>query len=494
MKKIDVLWLLEHKAREMEIACAVKSLVQDRYGLEITIRNMYFHAKEVMEKYVPRVVVFPYFYRASDAIIRDYIQIWPGTTHFNLAMEQVHYKAHLLMKAPGDDFTRRRVIHHAWGDFYKNYLVESGVPAEHVFVNGNPVYQLYKKPYNEYFMQRAQLAQNNGLDPAKKWVFIPENYKWAFFSDVKLQASANRGGNLEEHIMMRTFCRESLAQLLRWCNEAGKNDDLEIIFRPRPATNSQLMEDFFREHVGVPTRHLHFTKAETVREWILASDVVFSSYSTSLIESAIAGKSIYMAEPIPIPESLSCDWYGLVPRIHDSAEFEQACVVPMENNNCDLQRWAEGEMLSNGDPIGGLADFISNLVKSKSTLSRSWVGMSAFANNLPMLASLIVRVKRRSTRLVSYSGKSLHSLLSAGKLVLVYIITILQPQDRKHKQHQAKKVLWKIKDALGRAIDNFSQGFKDGIHFNPIYFENDMFTEIDVNKRVETWREILAND
>lgn len=492
MKKIDVLWLLEHKAREMEIACAVKSLVQARYGMDIIIRNMYFHAKEVMGKYIPRVVVFPYFYRASDAMIKDYIRVWPGATHFNLAMEQVHYKAHLMMKAPGDDFTRRRVIHHAWGDFYKNYIAESGVPTEHIFVNGNPVYQLYKKPYKEYFVRRTQLAQNNGIDPAKKWVFIPENYKWAFFSDVKLQASAKRGGDLEEHLMMRAFCQESLAQLLQWCNEAGKREELEIIFRPRPATNSQLMEDFFREHVGTPTKHLHFTKAETVREWILASDVVISSYSTSLIESAIAGKPIYMAEPVPIPESLSCDWYGLVPRIHDGAEFEQACLAPMENGNCDLQKWAESAMLSNGDPISGLADFIAGLVKSHRTLNSYQMRGSTFTNRFPVLTSWIVRAKWRSSRLISYSGKSVHSLLSAVKLVFSYVVTKLQRGKKLGSQHR-KAMLWKVKDTLRRALDNFSQGFKDGIYFNPVYFENDMFTEIEVDKRVETWHEILTN-
>ncbi len=122
-----------------------------RYGIDITIRNIYLHANDVMNEYFPSVVVFPFLYRISDLAITDYVEAWPKATYFNLAWEQVHYKAHLKMKAPGDEFTRQRVTHHAWGDFYKNYLIESGVPTEHVFVNGNPVYQLYKEPYNKYF-------------------------------------------------------------------------------------------------------------------------------------------------------------------------------------------------------------------------------------------------------------------------------------------------------------------------------------------------------
>jgi surface carbohydrate biosynthesis protein len=492
MKKIDVLWLLEHKVREMDVACAVKSLLQTRYGLDITIQNVYLHANEAMKKYVPNVVIFPFLYRTSDLAIEDYIQVWPGATYFNLAWEQVHYKAHLKMKAPGDDFTKKRVIHHAWGEFYKNYLVASGVPLEHTFVNGNPVYQLYKEPYRKYFKQRAELAKQYSLDPSKKWVFIPENYKWAFFSDDKLQRSAERGGNLEEHLNMRAFCRESLSHLLRWCNEAGKNESVEIIFRPRPATNSQLMEDFFREHVGTPSKHLHFTKAETVRDWIQTSDVVISSYSTSLIEAAVAGKSIYMAEPIPIPESLFCDWYGFVHRIYDSAGFEEACLAPIENNNCELQIWAQNEMLANGDPIKGLADFIADLVRNPHLLSGNQ--MHNTISDSPALTALIVRAKWRFRRLFSYSRKAMHSLLSAVKTILLYFASFLRPNGKGRERQQPKLVISKVLDTLNRMIHLFSQGFKVTNYFNPITHENDTFTEIDIKKRVEIWRGILAND
>jgi surface carbohydrate biosynthesis protein len=492
MKKIDVLWLLEHKVREMDIACAVKSLIQKRYGLDITIQNIYLHTNDAMKNYVPQLVIFPFLYRTSDLAIDDYIQIWPRAIYFNLAWEQVHYKAHLKMKAPGDDFTKRKVVHHAWGEFYKNYLVESGVPPEHVFVNGNPVYQLYKEPYKKYFKPRIELARQYNLDPAKKWVFIPENYKWGFFSDDKLQRSAERGGSLEEHLSMRAFCRESLAHLFRWCNEAGKSDALEIIFRPRPATNSQLMEDFFREHVGARTPHLHFTKAETVRDWILASDVVISSYSTSLIESAAAGKSIYMVEPIPIPESLSCDWYGLVPRIYDSQGFEQACLAPVENNSCDLQRWAESEMLSKGDPIEGLVDFIAKLLRDGDPMDKNRAYHAA--SQVPVLTSLLVRTKWRSKRLATYSWGALHSFLSAFKTVVLYFISFVKPGSKGQEREHPKQMLSQVKDKLNRMVNLFSQGFGNTNYFNPVTHENDTFTEMDVNKRVEIWRGILKND
>jgi surface carbohydrate biosynthesis protein len=494
MKKTDVLWLVEHTVREMDVTCAVKSLAQARYGINITVRNIYLHANDAMKEYIPSVVVFPFLYRISDLAIGDYVEVWPRATYFNLAWEQVHYKAHLKMKAPGDEFTRQGVTHHAWGEFYMDYLLESGVPPERIFVNGNPVYQLYKEPYRRYFKPRDQLAREYDLDPSKRWVFIPENYKWAFFSDDKLQRSASRGGNMDEHLNMRDFCQQSLGHLLRWCNEAAQSGDLEIIFRPRPATNSQQMEAFFKENAGVPSKYFHMTKAETVRDWILASDVVISSYSTSLIEAAVACKPIYMVEPIPIPESLQCDWYEFVPRIYRSAEFEEACLTSAENGSHELQRWTEEKMLANGDPINGLADFIGHLVEGAGASKANLVYGSFFSTGLPIIESSKARVKRRFKRLNKYSSKAMQTLLSTFKAIVLYLIAILKPNSWGTQKRSNQDDLSGLLEHLTSAAQIFSEGFKNRNYFNPLTHENDVFTEVEVHERVEKWSEILAND
>ncbi len=493
MKKIDVLWLLEHNAREMDIACAVKSLMQARYSSDIRIQNIYLHTNEVMDKYLPRLIVLPFLYLSSDLAIEDYLAVWPHAKYFNLAMEQVHYKAHLKMKAPGDEFSRKRVIHHAWGTFYKNYLIESGVPSNHIFVNGNPVYQLYKKPYCKYFKSRESLAQQNKINPAKKWIFIPENYKWAFFSDDKLKASAARGGNLDEHFQMREFCRSSLAHLLEWCNQAGRNDELEIIFRPRPATNSLQMKQFFEEKVEIPTKNLHFTKVDSVRDWILASDLVVSSYSTSLIEAAVAGKPIYMVEPIPIPVSLYNEWYEFVPRIYNNSGFLSACLDSEGENYFKLQKWAQDEMLSNGDPLQQLADYVATLVNSSRNKDSIKTNIK-FTKRYALLSTLVLKTKWRLKRMFGLSFKSLHSLLFSLRLLAkIFIYTFLPPRNKVTRK-RIGTVGEEFLDGLRRSKYHLSQILNNTDYFNPITHENDAFTEMDVNNRVDRWRVILQND
>lgn len=365
MKRIDVLWLVEHVAREMDVACAVKALADAAGGPHIVIRNMYADASSSLRELEPRVVVHPFFFFCQGALAtEDYATRWPDAVHFNLAWEELFYQAHATIKAPSDAFAKQSVVHHAWGGFYRDYLLHHGVPAANIRVNGQPAYQLYRAPYRAYYPSREDLAREHGLDPTRRWVFIPENYRWAFIGG-KMHLFTKLGAKADDIARLREFSVESLSQLLAWCNTAASVGDCILVFRTRPSTSSETMQRFFAEHVGSPAPHLRFIKAGSVREWVLASDVVISSYSTTLIEAAVAGKAACMAEPIPIPPDLYYAWSEFVPHLRTSGEFAAACrgEVGAAGGDGRLLAWAEGELLGNGDPIAGLVRILQGLVR-----------------------------------------------------------------------------------------------------------------------------------
>jgi len=361
MQEIDVLYLIEHTAREMDVACLVKAIAEEQYGLRVEIRNMYLHAEESLQQFQPKIVAHPFLYFVKGALAtEDYVQAWPDAVHFNLSWEQIHYKAHWKIKSPSDEFVRSRVIHHAWGDFYKDYLLEFGTSPQNIVVNGHPAYKLYDEPYKNYYCDREQLAQKYGLDPEATWVFVPENYRWAFVGS-KIKLFSKIGGDVEEIRKLESFSKKSLVMLLESCNELAANSNIQIIFRTRPATDSITMLDFFGKEVGPAEPNIYFIKNESIREWILASDIVISSYSTSLIEAAIAGKQAYMFAPIPIPESLHCQWYDLAPVLRSSDDMKTACLAPGGAESLSLKSWAEETMLSCEDPIRGLVEQFAKL-------------------------------------------------------------------------------------------------------------------------------------
>ena len=359
MKRLSVLWLVEHLAREMDATCAAASLLRSRHGIDVEIWHMYRDAETLLRTIVPDVVVHPFFYFVKDALAtEDYVACWPDAVHFNLAWEQIHYPAHQTAKAPADAFTRQQVLHHAWGEFYRRYLLDHGVPDPHIFVNGHPAYALYAEPYRHFYKTRRELAVTYGLDESARWVFVPENYRWAFLSDKRIATFERWGGNSVEAAELRDFSRRSLADVLAWCATLAERPGVEVIFRTRPSTSEDLMRAFVADVPGVAHSRIRFNKRESVREWILAADVVVSSYSTSLIEASLAGKPAFMLEPLPIPPALGCEWYDLVPSLTSSSDFVDTCLRP-GGPAAALAAWARGEMLRCGDPIAALATRIA---------------------------------------------------------------------------------------------------------------------------------------
>ena len=249
------------------------------------------------------------------------------------------------------------------------YLKKHGVPDEHIFVNGHPSYRLYAEPYRRFFADRSALAKAFGLDPAKRWVFVPDNYRWAF-AQRKLKFFVSQGGDAKELRSLVDFSVPSLEHLLRACRQAATDESLEIILRPRPSVSTGEFLQFFRQRLGDDTGRIRFLKEGSVREWIMASDVVISSYSTSLIEAAVAGKPAWMFEPIPIPEALYCEWYDHVGRVRDTKDVLRVCREPTPTGaNDPLREWARANLLACGDPLQRLALRLALLVDQAGTRS-----------------------------------------------------------------------------------------------------------------------------
>ncbi len=366
MKKVDIVYCFEHVARELDIACAVKFILKKRYGLSMEIISYEMDLETVPQRYRPDVVAVPYCYSAEDSGLRDVWPVWRNANYLNLAFEQIFGKANEVLKVPRDDFAKEHVLHHAWGDSHAALLREHGVPEGNIIINGNPSYTLYRPPYSSFYETRADLAERHGLDPSKRWVFVPENYGMAFYSDDVMQwitqQYVQRGFDEAMAYRYREFATASLAAAIHWWHQAAQLGSVELIVRPRPATPLQSFVAVYRATAGQTPEHLHIIQDGSVREWILASDVVMSSYSTTLIEAAVAGKPIHMLAPLPFPEFVQQDWHGLVPKIESADEFVGIVTAERLENTCQgLCDWAEDSMMSCGDAIVNLAGILASM-------------------------------------------------------------------------------------------------------------------------------------
>jgi hypothetical protein len=351
--------LIEHVDRELDLVCLVGLLLKRRHGIELDVRNFYADAPLLLAGPAPRLVLTPFFYAAEDVVLHDYVHAWPDTRFVNLAWEQVFYPSHQQIKAPRDKFTRKKVTHLAWSRTFTDYLVEHGVLPDRIRLVGHALYRLYGEPYRRYFTSREALAREFGLDPAKRWIFVPENYRWAFFTDAKLRKLGQRGPEQDELAVMRDFCRKSLRILMEWCDGLAASGEVEVILRPRPATSVEELARFSAEVFGERAPAFRTIKGRSARDWTLAADLVASSYSTVLIEAALAGKAILRVEPEPIPPGLRYDWCELAPRAVTEAEFLAACRAPDAEGSILLRDWAEARFFPAGDPVERLVETIA---------------------------------------------------------------------------------------------------------------------------------------
>jgi hypothetical protein len=304
-------------------------------------------------------VVLPWFYGEEKGFNR-YREYWPQALIINMAYEQIYQKIQEGLKVIEGPYASTKMRFSAWGQFYTDFLSSHGIPRELVTICGNPSYGLYLEPYRKYFVDRAALANRHGLDSGKRWVFFPENYRAAFMSREQLdrfERTMNQPG-ISDHF--REFAETSLREVCRWLEDVPEGT--QVILRPRPAVG---MEPFvakvgpwlegFKDRVFITTD-------ATVREWILASDLTISSYSTSLIEASLADKDIAILEPVSFPDYARYDWCDLVgsARTREGARGLWSGESALGDGSA-LKAWAMDLAMAGGDPLANTAAWIASV-------------------------------------------------------------------------------------------------------------------------------------
>jgi surface carbohydrate biosynthesis protein len=397
---VDVIYLFEHGARELDVACAVTSLLRAR-GVRTEVVQWPYGFHRVAHLPTPAVVLLPFCYTESS--YATCLLEWREATYFNLSWEQLFYSGNSKAKSPRGNFARRHVLHHAWSDVYAEWLRERDVPPEHIVLNGQPAYALYDEPYQAYFDSRPTLAARHALDEDKRWVFFPENYNWAFYSKESLRRFVAAGQDERQIREMKEYCDVSLREVLHWCADAARDGGMEIVIRPRPATPLADFRRHAEEVLGALPAGLRIIQDGTVREWIRASDTIVSSQSTSLIEGSIAGKPVFMLRPVPLPAALAVDWHRFVKTLGSKAEFERACSRgTASESGASLAAWARDRMMARGDSIRNLADHITALVRGNAlrppVVSRADAAPKGILGRLGVPRALAYEWRRRRHR------------------------------------------------------------------------------------------------
>lgn len=366
-KPVDILWCVEHVARELDVACAVAAILRSR-GVDVAIESLVFNRDELTRRYRPRIVAVPYFYSAGDLGVHDLCLAMPSSRFVNLAFEQLFSKGNMRFKRPRDVSAQEHVMHLSSGSDFSDFLTASGVCARHQGVTGSLPMGLYRHPYQNYFAgYRTRFAKKFGLDNDLPWIFFPENFGAAFFSDRELQVRVDLGCDADEVRTYRSHSQKSLAETMRWCAHLARSGTAEVIVRPRPAISTDNFKKAVRGVLGtLPKANLHFIKDSTVRHWVLAAETTVSTFSSTVVEAAVAGRPASLLAPEPLPESMHCSWHDHADQIADQEAFmELPSRCWQAERDGPLADWTARQLLSTGDPIEATAHAFTSILQGQ---------------------------------------------------------------------------------------------------------------------------------
>jgi len=330
-KEVDVVLWVEHKDRELDSYKEIAKILKEKYNLSSIIISNFFHSYYLF-LYRPKLVVWNNLTNNKG---------WPDGFIWEVYGKSIEYVSHrweqllspvnFKFKAPQNDFEKEIVKLFVWDKEFKNYLLSYGVKKENIFIIGNIANNLLFniKDKKEFF--RDKLANEFSLDKNKEWLFLPMNYNWAFFSDEMVDSRIRSGYDKEIAIEYREYAKKSLREFILFIE---KIKNFEIILRPHPSITEDDYKKVFNEILGYIPKNIILNKSYSIREWIIASDIIGSSWSTSVYDAYKIGKKSFYFTPFSRPEWMNTYWMDEVKNIKNYDEFLKFL---NEDNNLDLK-------------------------------------------------------------------------------------------------------------------------------------------------------------
>ena len=367
MQRVDVLYFVEHRDRELDTAVKVGSILQKRFGRSVRIEPISFGTYQSAVRVQPSAVVVPFCPSEDTFPINVFWELYGETIDYvHLGFEQLLVDLFTYSHVPRDRFSREVPYHLGWNESYAQWLTSSGVPTDRIIQMGSPQHAFYLPDYRSLLPPREEIAADHGLDPNKRWALFPFNYGGAFYGP-DIERSMQRKGLPPELLGAYVdFCERSFEEAMSWIiRSASTSEDILFMVRPRPLEDPMVYIERMGGQGAVPP-NVVVIKERPVRDWVVNSDVVFSSFSTTLLDAVLAGKPAYSLMPYDLPGWLVSDWTDLIPMARSFRNFESA----LRESDLDVFRAAreyanERFGIDGGDPLRRVAVAVDNVLREQ---------------------------------------------------------------------------------------------------------------------------------
>ncbi len=294
---LDFLILYEHIVREYESITLLKRELERR-GYTAEIRQLLDRKKLKYFTYKkPKVLVASAMY--DDKTMNSFVYNNVGVCNkvVNLHWEQVLSEEQENSPFFNCGQSASYAMHTCWGTQARDRIVKYGVPIENTAITGPVQMDFLRDQFDGYYKTKDALCREFGLDKNKKLALYISSFSTAYMTDQEVEELNKLAGVGFDQFKVTS--RKSMNTTLDWVDkylqtEEGKN--VEFIYRRHPSEwNSPILNEMAAKH-----KNFHLITTYSVKQWIKASDVIFSWMSTSIAEIYFAKKSCFVVRPYPI--------------------------------------------------------------------------------------------------------------------------------------------------------------------------------------------------
>ncbi len=320
MKKCDVLITYEIKNREIENLCLIKRELERR-GYSVEMCMQYATYFEVPEPIDAKVIVIPAYYRPR-AKYYTASHLVKTKKIVNMRWEQivgnaVDSKSNSLyaIKDWGKEAT-----HISWGkDSFDTMTEEWGVSESHVRICGHVTLDYLRPQLRSFFYDKDTLFKKYNIpSDVRTHLYISSFSLAGMHSRVVKHAQTDEFSDVISQSVIATA--NSQKTTIEWLERIlSETEDDIIIYRPHPEekNNEQL--------IALQKRCPRFRviSDETVKQWIVACDKIYTWVSTSIAEIYASGKSCAILRPTEVPYDIEMTIYNGSKSIIDYDEFKK---------------------------------------------------------------------------------------------------------------------------------------------------------------------------
>lgn len=185
-----------------------------------------------------------------------------------------------------------------WGSNAYERLKQNGVDKDNLEIVGAIQLDYLRTEFSPFWRTKKELSEKYSITYYKKWLLFISSF--SYVDNEKVYQSFDKDFDKEFVRDFKYVSTESQKMILHWFEQllAAQDTDFIILYRPHPMeANSRKIKELLSKY---PKSFLCVPQL-SVKQWIIASDLVTTWFSTAIVECFMNHKNCFILRPCEIP-------------------------------------------------------------------------------------------------------------------------------------------------------------------------------------------------